>query len=71
MKIYFQKQGPRVIHYRDSKSFNIQSFYKYAFANTHEENVNINQRQKFLDVLKKVFDIHGPIKKCYTREIFK
>ena len=67
MKMYFQKQGQRVIHYRDYKSFNTQSFRQDVFANLHEENVNINQLEKFLKVFKKVFDIHGPIKKRYMR----
>ena len=64
MKIYFKKQGPRVIRYRDHKRFNTQSFRQVVFANLHEENVNINQLEKFLDVFKKVFDIHAPIKKA-------
>ena len=64
MKIYFKKQGPRVIHYRDHKRFNTQSFRQVVFANLHEENVKINQLEKFLDVIKKVFDIHAPIKKA-------
>ena len=65
MKMYFQKQSQRVIHYRDYKSFNTQSFRQDVFANLHEENVNINQLEKFLKVFKKVFDIHAPIKKRY------
>ena len=68
MTMYFQKQGPTVIHYRDYKSFNTQSFRQDVFANLHEENVNINQLEKFLNVLKKVFDIHVPIKNRYIRE---
>ena len=56
MVMYFQKQSPRVIHYRD-----------YVFANLHEENIRINQLEKFLNVFKKVFDIHAPIKKLYIR----
>ena len=68
MKMYFQKQDPRVIHYKDYKSFNTQSFCQDVFANLHEENVNINQLEKFLNVLKKVFDIHVPIKNRYIRE---
>ena len=32
-----------------------------------EESVNINQLEKFLNVFKKVFDIHAPIKKSYIR----
>ena len=62
MKMYFQNQCPRVIHYRDYKSFNTQSFRQDVFANLHEENVNINQLEKFLNVFKKVFNIHAPIK---------
>ena len=61
MKMYFQKQGPRVIHYMDYKSFNAQNFRQDVFANLHEENVNINQLEKFLNVFKKVLDIHAPI----------
>ena len=53
MKTYFQKQGPGVIHYRDYKNFNTQSFCQDVFANLHEENVNINQLEKFLNVFKK------------------
>ena len=65
MTMYFQKQGPTVIHYRDYKSFNTQSFRQDVFANLHEENVNINQLEKFLNVFKKVLDIHAPIKRRY------
>ena len=54
MKMNFQKQGPRVVHYRDYKSFNTQSFRQDVFANLHEENVSINQIEKFLNVFKKV-----------------
>ena len=50
MKMYFQKQGPRVIHYRDYKSFNKQIFRQGVFANMHQENVNINQQEKFRNV---------------------
>ena len=53
MKMYFKKQGPRVIHYRDYKRFNTQSFRQDIFPNLHEENVNINQLEKFLNVFKK------------------
>ena len=67
MKMYFQNQCPRVIHYRDYKSFNTQSFRQDVFANLHEENVNINQLEKFLNVFKKVLDIHAPIKRRYIR----
>ena len=42
MKIYFQKQGPRVMHYSDYKNFNTQSFCQDVFANLLKENVNIN-----------------------------
>ena len=62
-KMYFQKQGPRVIHYKDHKSFNTQRFLQEVFANLHEENVNINHPEKFLNVFKKVFDIDAAIKK--------
>ena len=67
-KMYFQKQGPRVIHYKDHKSFNTQRFLQEVFANLHEENVNINHPEKFLNVFKKVFDINAPIKKRYIRK---
>ena len=67
MKMYFKRQDPRVIHYRDYKRFNTQSFRQDAFANLHEENVIINQLEKFLNVFKKVVDIHAPIKKRYIR----
>ena len=40
---YFKKQGPSVIHYRNAKRFNTQSFRQDLFANLHEESVNINQ----------------------------
>ena len=63
IKMYFKKQGPRSLHYRDYKRFNTQSFHQDIFANLHEENVNINQLEKFFNVFKKVFDIHAPIKK--------
>ena len=53
MKMYFKKQGPRSLHYRDYKRFNTQSFHQDIFANLHEENVNINQLEKFLTYLKK------------------
>ena len=53
VKMYFQKQGPMVIHYRDYKSFNTHIFRQGAFANLHEENVNINQQEKFRNVFKK------------------
>ena len=39
-----------------------------AFASLQEKIVNINQLEKFLNVFKKVFDIHAPIKKLYIRE---
>ena len=67
MKMYFQNQCPRVIHYRDYKSFNTQSFRQDVFANLHKENVNINQLEMFLNVFKQVFDIHAPIKRRYIR----
>ena len=57
----------KIIHYRDYRRFNTQSFCQDVFANLHEENVNINQLRKFLDVFKKVFDIHAPIRKRYIR----
>ena len=44
----------------DYKSFNVQNFRQDVFANLHEENVNINQLEKFLNVFKKVLDIHAP-----------
>ena len=62
MKMYFQKQGARAIHYRDYKCLNTQNFRQNVFANLHEKNVNINQLEKFLNVFKKVFNIHAPIK---------
>ena len=46
MKMYFQKQGPRVIHYRYYKSFNTPKFHQDIFASLHEENVHINQLEK-------------------------
>ena len=67
MKMYFKKQGPRVIHYSDYKRFSTQSFRQDVFANLHEENVNRNQLEKFLNVFKKVFGIHALIKKRYIR----
>ena len=57
----------KIIHYRDYRRFNTQSFCQDVFANLHEENVNINQLRKFLNVFKKVFDIHAPIRKRYIR----
>ena len=54
MKMNFQKQGPRVVHYRDYKSFNTQSFRQDVFANLHEENIKKNQLEKFPNVFKKV-----------------
>ena len=67
MKMYFQKQDPRYIHYRDQKSFNTQNFCQHVFANLHEENVNINQLETFLNVFKKELDVHAPTKKRYIR----
>ena len=43
MKLYFKMPGPRVLHYKDYKRFNAQSFRQDVFHNLHEENVNINQ----------------------------
>ena len=43
MKMYFKKQGPRVLHYRDYKRFNAQSFRQDVFDDLHKENVNINR----------------------------
>ena len=63
----FKKQGPRVLHYRDYKRLNTKNFRQDIFANLHEENVNINQLEKFLNVFKKVFDIHAPIKNGHIR----
>ena len=67
MRMYFKKQVRRVIHYRDYKRFDTQSFHQDIFANLHEEDVNINQLEKFLNVFKKVFHIHAPIKKRYIK----
>ena len=67
MKMYFKKHGLRVLHCRDYKRLNTQNFGQDVFVNLHEENVNINQLEKFLNVFKKVFDIDGPIKKRYIR----
>ena len=53
MKIFFKIQGPRVLHYRDYKSFNTQIFWQDVFANLHEENVNINYLEEFLTNFKK------------------
>ena len=50
MKMYFQKQCPRVMHHKDYKSFNTQSFCQDVFANLHEENLNINRLEKILNV---------------------
>ena len=50
IKMYFQKQRPRVIHCRYYKSFNTQIFRQGVFYNLHEENVNINQKEKFRNV---------------------
>ena len=50
MKMYCKKEGPRVMHYRDYKRFNTQSFDQEVFANLHEENVHINQLKHFLNV---------------------
>ena len=66
IKMHFEKHNPRVIHYRDYNRFNTQSFRQDVFANLHEGNVNINQLENFLNVFKKVLDIHAPIK---TRKI--
>ena len=63
MKMYFQKQGARAIHYRDYKCLNTQNFRQNVFANLHEKNVNMNQLEKFLNVFKNVFDIDAPRKK--------
>ena len=65
--MYFKKQGPRVIHCRDYKRFNTQSFSQDIFSNLHEKSVNINQLDKFLNVFQNVFDIQAPLKKRYIR----
>ena len=75
MKTYFQKQGPGVIHYRDYKNFNTQSFCQDVFANLHEENVNINQLEKFLNVFKKSLwyscSYKNPLHKGKSRPIYE
>ena len=63
MIMYFKKQVPRVIHYSDYKKFNTKHFCRDFFAGLHEENVNINQLEKYFNVFKKVLNIHAPIKK--------
>ena len=65
--MYFKKQGPRVIHCRDYKGFNTQSFSQDIFSNLHEKSVNINQLDKFLNLFQNVFDIQAPLKKRYIR----
>ena len=46
MKIYFKKQGPRVIHYRDYERFNTHSFSQEVFASLHK--VYMNQSKSLL-----------------------
>ena len=50
IKMCFKKQGLRVLRYRDYKRFNTQRFRQDVFANLHEENVTINQLEKFSNV---------------------
>ena len=52
-KMYFRRQGPGILHYRNYKRFSTQSFGQDVFANLHEENVIINQLEKFLKFLWK------------------
>ena len=61
MRMCFKKQGLRVLRYRDYKRFNTQSFRQDVFANLHEENVNINQLEKFKKCL-----IFMPLQKSVT-----
>ena len=67
MKMHFKQQDPRFINYRDYKRLNTQSFSQDISPNLHEESVNINQLEKFLNVFKKVFDIQAPIEKRCIR----
>ena len=48
IKMNFKKQDPRVIHCRDYKRFNTQSFLQDVFGSLHEESINTNQLEKFL-----------------------
>ena len=63
IKMYFEKHSPRATHYRDYNRFNTQSFRQDVFVNLHEGNININQLENFLNIFKKVLDIHAVIKK--------
>ena len=66
MKMYFKKQGLKVLSYTDYK---MKNFRQGVFARLREKYIKIDQLAQFLNILKKVFDVHAPIKKRYIRTV--
>ena len=67
MKMYFKKQEPRIIRYRNYKKFsnkNFQCELKYQLQNL---NLNSNMLRIFHKCAKSVLDRIAPTKKKYVR----
>ena len=65
MKVFYQKQEPTIIQYRDYKGFSNEEFRNEM---SHElKNAKITDYDSFHEITTRIFDKHAPIKHKYVR----
>ena len=67
LKMFFKKQSPNVISYRNYKNFSNDSFRTNLINEISSNGILEGDLTGFLDACKKSLDYQAPLKKKYTR----
>ena len=67
LKIFYDKQKPKIVNYRDYKSFDNTQFKNDLLKGLSFKKVSEENFEKMKDVSSKILNKHAPLKKKYVR----
>ena len=67
MKLYFKKQQPKIINYRDYRFFSNNAFRDELLIELDKNNKDNTNFDRYKEILIKILDKHAPVKQKYIR----
>ena len=70
LKIFYNKQKPKIIHYRNYKTFNANLFKEELNNELLSSDINNAELVEFMSTVTSVLDKHAPIKRKHPCKQF-